>query len=84
MATKSSSHSQNLFLTRALEKIISDRELKRSQHQELRKACESALSECVCCVPTVSVCVVPSVSVCCVFCALSVCVCVLNACTDKD
>ena len=40
-----SSHSQNLFLTRALEKILSERELKRSQHQELRKACETALSE---------------------------------------
>ena len=44
MSTKSS-HSQNVFLTRALEKIISERELKRSQHQELRKACETALSE---------------------------------------
>ncbi|CAI8011228.1 Brefeldin A-inhibited guanine nucleotide-exchange protein 2 [Geodia barretti] len=44
MAAKSS-HSQNLFLTRALEKILSERELRRSQHQELRKACETALKE---------------------------------------
>ena len=41
-----SSHSQNVFLTRALEKILSERELKRSQHQELRKSCEITLSEC--------------------------------------
>jgi brefeldin A-inhibited guanine nucleotide-exchange protein len=44
MAGKSS-HSQNLFLTRALEKILSERELKRTQHQELRKACETALKD---------------------------------------
>ena len=44
MSSKSS-HSQNLFLTRGLEKILSERELRRSQHQELRKSCETALSE---------------------------------------
>ena len=37
----------NLFLTRALEKILSERETRRSQHAQLRKACEAALSECL-------------------------------------
>ena len=36
---------RNVFLTRALEKILADRETKRSQHTQLRKACEEALSE---------------------------------------
>ena len=35
----------NLFLTRALEKILSERETRRSQHAKLRKACEAALRE---------------------------------------
>ncbi len=32
-----------MFLMRALEKILADKELKRSQHSQLKKACESAL-----------------------------------------
>jgi hypothetical protein len=36
---------RNVFLTRALEKILADRETKRSQHTQLRKACEETLSE---------------------------------------
>ena len=36
---------RNVFLTRALEKILSEREIKRSQHNELRKSCESTLSK---------------------------------------
>ena len=39
-----SGNGKNVFLIRALEKILSDRETKRSQHASLRKACESALS----------------------------------------
>lgn len=39
--------SKNVFLTRALEKILSEREVKRSQHAQLRKACEAALSKLV-------------------------------------
>jgi len=35
---------KNVFLTRALEKILADRETRRSQNAPLRKACESALS----------------------------------------
>lgn len=38
----------SLFLTRALEKILSERETKRTQHAQLRKACEAALSESSC------------------------------------
>uniref|UniRef100_A0A8D3DD37 ADP-ribosylation factor guanine nucleotide-exchange factor 2 (brefeldin A-inhibited) n=1 Tax=Scophthalmus maximus TaxID=52904 RepID=A0A8D3DD37_SCOMX len=37
-----------MFLSRALEKILSDKEVKRSQHGQLRKACQVALGECVC------------------------------------
>lgn len=33
------------FLTRALEKILGEKDLKRSQHQQLRRVCEAALSE---------------------------------------
>ena len=36
---------KSVFLTRALEKILSERETKRSQHATLKKACETALSE---------------------------------------
>lgn len=34
-----------MFLTRALEKILSDKEVKRAHHSQLRKACEVALEE---------------------------------------
>jgi hypothetical protein len=37
------SKSADMFLMRALEKILADKELKRSQHSQLKKACESAL-----------------------------------------
>ena len=37
-----------MFLSRALEKILSDKEVKRSQHSQLRKACQVALGESVC------------------------------------
>uniref|UniRef100_A0A674C411 ARF guanine nucleotide exchange factor 2 n=1 Tax=Salmo trutta TaxID=8032 RepID=A0A674C411_SALTR len=36
---------QHMFLSRALEKILSDKEVKRSQHSQLRKACQVALDE---------------------------------------
>ena len=35
----------SVFLIRALEKILADKETKRNQHQQLRKACEEALSK---------------------------------------
>ena len=34
-----------MFLTRALEKILNDKETKKSYHQQLKKACEVALGE---------------------------------------
>ncbi|XP_029575433.1 brefeldin A-inhibited guanine nucleotide-exchange protein 2 isoform X1 [Salmo trutta] len=40
-----STKTKSMFLSRALEKILSDKEVKRSQHSQLRKACEVALDE---------------------------------------
>ncbi|GIY38681.1 brefeldin A-inhibited guanine nucleotide-exchange protein 1 [Caerostris extrusa] len=34
-----------MFIIRALEKILNDREIKKSHHSELRKACEIALAD---------------------------------------
>ncbi|KAG8195440.1 hypothetical protein JTE90_013892 [Oedothorax gibbosus] len=34
-----------MFIIRALEKILNDRDIKRSYHNQLRKACEAALDE---------------------------------------
>ncbi|CAF1001245.1 unnamed protein product, partial [Didymodactylos carnosus] len=34
-----------MFLKRALEKILSEKDIKRTQHAQLKKACETALSE---------------------------------------
>uniref|UniRef100_A0A671QPD9 Brefeldin A-inhibited guanine nucleotide-exchange protein 2-like n=1 Tax=Sinocyclocheilus anshuiensis TaxID=1608454 RepID=A0A671QPD9_9TELE len=34
---------KSMFLSRALEKILADKEVKRSQHSQLRKACQVAL-----------------------------------------
>lgn len=36
-----------MFLSRALEKILADKEVKRSQHSQLRKACQVALGRSV-------------------------------------
>jgi len=47
---------KEMFLTRALEKILSDREIKKTYHTQLKKACEVALGgrclSCVCIVYT--------------------------------
>lgn len=40
-----STKTKSMFLSRALEKILSDKEVKRSQHNQLRKACQVALGE---------------------------------------
>uniref|UniRef100_A0A3Q2CS45 ADP-ribosylation factor guanine nucleotide-exchange factor 2 (brefeldin A-inhibited) n=1 Tax=Cyprinodon variegatus TaxID=28743 RepID=A0A3Q2CS45_CYPVA len=37
------SRTKSMFLSRALEKILSDKEVKRSQHSQLRTACQVAL-----------------------------------------
>lgn len=34
---------KSMFLSRALEKILADKEVKRNQHSQLRKACQVAL-----------------------------------------
>lgn len=34
---------KEMFILRALEKILNDKEIKRSYHSQLKKACESAL-----------------------------------------
>uniref|UniRef100_A0A673M6Z8 Brefeldin A-inhibited guanine nucleotide-exchange protein 2-like n=2 Tax=Sinocyclocheilus TaxID=75365 RepID=A0A673M6Z8_9TELE len=39
------SATKSMFLSRALEKILADKEVKRSQHSQLRKACQVALGE---------------------------------------
>lgn len=36
---------KNMFLTRALEKILADKEVKKAHHSQLRKACEVALGK---------------------------------------
>lgn len=41
------SKTKSMFLSRALEKILLDKEVKRSQHDQLRKACHVALGKCV-------------------------------------
>ncbi|XP_031422600.1 brefeldin A-inhibited guanine nucleotide-exchange protein 2 isoform X2 [Clupea harengus] len=40
-----STKTKSMFLSRALEKILADKEVKRSQHNQLRKACQVALDE---------------------------------------
>uniref|UniRef100_A0A3Q4AJE9 SEC7 domain-containing protein n=1 Tax=Mola mola TaxID=94237 RepID=A0A3Q4AJE9_MOLML len=40
-----------MFLTRALEKILADKEVKKAHHSQLRKACEVALGEFCCFYP---------------------------------
>ncbi|KRX20710.1 Brefeldin A-inhibited guanine nucleotide-exchange protein 1 [Trichinella nelsoni] len=39
------SKTEIMFLKHAIEKILSDRDIKKSHHDQLRKACESALEE---------------------------------------
>jgi hypothetical protein len=58
---------KEMFLTRALEKILSDKDVKKSQYSQLRKACETALgklSNNLCVFVCVCVCVCVCVSVC--------------------
>uniref|UniRef100_A0A672LC60 ARF guanine nucleotide exchange factor 2 n=1 Tax=Sinocyclocheilus grahami TaxID=75366 RepID=A0A672LC60_SINGR len=44
-ASTESLSTKSMFLSRALEKILADKEVKRSQHSQLRKACQVALDE---------------------------------------
>jgi len=36
-------HTRSMFLTRALERILADKELRRSQNAQLKKACQLAI-----------------------------------------
>lgn len=45
LTMKRSSKTKEMFIVRALEKILSDKEIKRSHHSQLKKACEVALEE---------------------------------------
>jgi brefeldin A-inhibited guanine nucleotide-exchange protein len=36
---------KEMFLTRALEKILADKEIRKAHHTQLKKACEVALGE---------------------------------------
>jgi len=37
------SENKEMFISRALEKILSDKDIKRSHHSQLKRACEVAL-----------------------------------------
>lgn len=36
-----------MFISKGLEKILNDRDIKRSYNQQLKKACESTLGLCL-------------------------------------
>ena len=38
-------HTRSMFLTRALERILADKELRRSQNAQLKKACQLAIGK---------------------------------------
>ncbi|XP_050306443.1 brefeldin A-inhibited guanine nucleotide-exchange protein 1 [Anthonomus grandis grandis] len=42
---QSNSKTREMFILRALEKILNDKEIKRSHHSQLKRACEAALEE---------------------------------------
>lgn len=37
---------KEMFIVRALEKILGDKDIKRSHHSQLKKACDKALGKC--------------------------------------
>jgi IS5 family transposase len=43
MTTPTGMRSADMFLQRALEKILADKEVKRAQNNQLKRACEVAL-----------------------------------------
>ena len=42
----------DMFLKRALEKLLNEKDIKKSQYQQLKRACETALSSVTKDVPT--------------------------------
>lgn len=43
--TSNSNKTKEMFIVRALEKILADKDIKRSHHSQLKKACDTALGE---------------------------------------
>jgi brefeldin A-inhibited guanine nucleotide-exchange protein len=41
---KSIIDNNDMFLKRALEKLLNEKDIKKSQHQQLKRACETALA----------------------------------------
>lgn len=49
MANNTTKMAKKTFIERALEQILADKDISRSHHTQLKKACESALGMyCVC------------------------------------
>lgn len=46
MQNNTNKMAKKTFIERALEQILADKDISRSHHLQLKKACESALSEC--------------------------------------
>lgn len=42
---QSSLKTKEMFILRALEKILNDKEIRRSNHSQLKRACEAALGK---------------------------------------
>lgn len=42
---QNSNRTKEMFIVRALEKILGDKDIKRSQHSQLKKACDTALGK---------------------------------------
>lgn len=45
MTMQNNSKTREMFIVRALEKILADRDVKRSHLSQLKKSCESALGK---------------------------------------
>lgn len=45
MTMQNNSKTREMFIVRALEKILADRDVKRSHLSQLRRACEAALGK---------------------------------------
>jgi hypothetical protein len=43
ITTTGHTDSNDMFLKRGLEKLLSEKDIKKSQHQQLKRACEAAL-----------------------------------------
>lgn len=46
---QSNPKTKEMFIVRALEKILADKDIKRSYHSQLKKSCEVALGKIMAC-----------------------------------